>query len=261
MGFIWVIVAVAALLAGAWLLQRGLIYLPDRSRPPVPPGVQVIELVTTDGLELTAWLVPTESLPRRATIVVFPGNAGNRLGRLPLAQALAVRGFDVLLVDYRGYGGNPGRPSEQGLALDAAAAVEAMVAMGSERLVYFGESLGAGVAVTLATQTPPWALVLRSPFASLAAVGAVHYPFLPVRWLLWDHYPVVDQIDAAGAPVLVVAGTADGIVPADQSRRVYEQAAEPKQLLWVEGADHNDLALNHGPELIGGIEAFIAGLE
>jgi fermentation-respiration switch protein FrsA (DUF1100 family) len=182
-------------------------------------------------------------------VLVCNGNAGNRWMRADLAAALNRAGLSVLLFDYRGYGGNPGRPSEGGLAADARAAQAWLAAqpdVDPDRIAYFGESLGAAVAIGLAVQHPPAAVVLRSPFTSLGDVGAMHYPWLPVRRLLLDRYPSIDRIASVHAPVLVIAGERDDIVPESLSRRLYDAAAEPKRYLVVPGAGHND------PELVGG---------
>ena len=124
-------------------------------------------------------------------VLVAPGNGGNREGRAGLAEELSERGLAVLLMDYRGYGGNPGSPSEEGLAADAFAAAEALEALGypPERTIYFGESLGTGVVAAFQVRRPPAGMVLRSPFTELADVGAHHYPFLPVRLLLAGPVP------------------------------------------------------------------------
>jgi fermentation-respiration switch protein FrsA (DUF1100 family) len=127
-----------------------------------------------------------------------------------------------------------------------------------ERIAYFGESLGAAVAVGLAVQRPPAALVLRSPFTSLGDVGAVHYPWLPVRRLLIDRYPSVERIASVRAPVLVIAGDRDDIVPAALSRRLYDAAAEPKRFVLVPGAGHNDPELLDGGQMIDEIEGFLS---
>ena len=172
--------------------------------------------------------------------------------RAALAGALNRMGHSVLLFDYRGYGGNPGRPTEEGLASDARAAQAWLSAQpGVERIVYFGESLGAAVAVGLAVERPPAALVLRSPFTSLADVGAVHFPWLPVRLLLLDRYPSIERITAVRAPLLVIAGDRDDIVPASLSRRLYDAAAEPKRFVLVPGAGHNDPEVVPMPEIEG----------
>jgi fermentation-respiration switch protein FrsA (DUF1100 family) len=109
-----------------------------------------------------------------------------------------------------------------------------------DRIAYFGESLGAAVAIGLAVEHSPAALVLRSPFTSLADVAAVHYPWLPARRLLLDRYPSIDRIASVRAPVMVVAGDRDDIVPATLSRRLYDAAAEPKRYVQLPGAGHND---------------------
>ena len=183
-----------------WTFQRSLIYLPDDG--PVGaagaqlPGARDVTLTTSDGLDLGAWYLPGPDADSPA-VLVANGNGGHRGMRAPLARALGDAGLAVLLFDYRGYGGNPGSPSEAGLALDVRAAREFLLRearVPPERLLYFGESLGAAVVTELATEHPPAGLVLRSPFVDLAAVGAVHYPFLPVRLLLRDRYPVAEQL-------------------------------------------------------------------
>ena len=244
-----------------WTLQRSLVYLPGGPVPSVTdvlPGAEEVEFGTEDGLELRAWFLPVEAAT--ATVVVFPGNAGNRAGRAPLATALAEQGLAVLLVDYRGFGGNPGRPDEVGLAADARAAVTHLVARSDvdpTRLVYFGESLGSGVATGLALELPPAALVLRSPFASLPAMAEATYRLPGIGRLVRDRYPTLERIPAVDVPVLVVAGSADRVVPIDQSRSVYDAAAEPKRLLVVAGADHNDAELAWGPEVVAVVAAFV----
>ncbi len=176
--------------------------------------------------------------------------------RLPLARALADEGFTVLLFDYRGYGGNAGSPSESGLALDARAAYRHLATMfPADRIIFYGESLGAAVVTELATEHRPAGLVLRSPFVSLPAVAAFHYPFLPVRVMLRDRYPLADQVSGVSTPTLIVYGAADATVPPAQSRRVAERAAGPVTVVAVAGADHNDASLLAGSELISAIVA------
>lgn len=250
------------LLALLWVFQRRLIYLPDR-RAVGPAGDYVaggrdVTLSTSDGLELAGWYVPPAGASRQVTVLVANGNAGNRAGRAPLARALSEAGFAVLVFDYRGYGGNPGHPSEDGLARDARAAHRFLVdELGTppERLLYFGESLGAGVVTELATEHPPAGLVLRSPFVDLASVGQVHYPWVPVRPLLRDRYPVAELVARVRVPTTVIYGTADTIVPPEQSRRVAAAAAGPVEEVEVAGAGHNDPVMVNGPDLVAAVEA------
>jgi len=198
--------------------------------------------------------------PRSPAVLVCNGNAGSRWLRAPLAAALARAGLAVLLFDYRGYAANPGRPTEPGLAADARAALAYLAArpeVDPARLVYFGESLGAAVALRLAVERPPAALVLRSPFASLAEVGRLHYPWLPVSLLLADRYDSVGRVGGLAAPLLVVAGERDRIIPAAHSRRLFDAAPAPKRFVLLPGADHNDLDLLAGSRLLAELLAFL----
>jgi hypothetical protein len=243
-------------------LQRALIYYPGPTRAPaaatVLPGARDAVLETSDGLRLGAWLVAPAAPALGATVLVANGNAGDRSARAPLAYTLARRGLQVLLFDYRGYSGNRGRPSESGLARDVRAARRFLLeeaGVPGDRLLYFGESLGAAVVAELATEHPPAALALRSPFADLASVGRVHYPFLPVGTLLLDRYPVAEHVARVNVPTVVVYGTDDRIVPPEQSLAVAAAAAGPARVVAVEGADHNDPELCDGPPLIAAVAA------
>ncbi len=249
--FVILVAAAALTLASLWLIQRRLIYLPDPSTPPAPAGVEVVEIVTDDGLGLAAWWVLGRT--PEVAVAVFNGNAGHRAHRLGLAEAIADRGPSVLLVDYRGYGGNPGSPSQDGLVKDARAVGEWLTARDLDRFVYLGESLGGGPAAALASELPPHALVLRSPFPDLASVGRIHYPFIPMSLLLRDRFEVSEWLTFVDAPVTVVAGSDDRIVPLRLSAQVAEAAGA--DLVIVEGADHNDPALGRGPLLIDAIVA------
>lgn len=237
-----------------WSTQRFLLFRPDRSE--VAPadsfvaGARDVSVTTADGLRLTAWFVP----PRcGATVLVAPGNAGNRSGRAPLVRALADEGMGVLLVEYRGYGGNPGSPSEAGLALDVRAARDVVRDLSPGPLVYLGESLGAAIVTELAAAEPADGLVLRSPFTSLADAARVAYG-VPLGWLLRDEFPVLEQARSVSGPVAVVYGTADRTVPAAQSRAVagaLRAAGADVREVEVAGADHNDRELAAGPALVG----------
>lgn len=257
MGILAVLATFVLVGLGAWAGQRRLIYFPDSDAPQAAPtGFEEVMYPTADGLELQGWYRAPEA--GRPVVVVFNGNAGNREGRVALGRGLASAGFGVLLTDYRGYGGNPGAPSEAGLARDSRAAVAFVEQVAaSSPVVYFGESLGAAVAIELATVEPPAVLVLRSPFTSLVDVGKVHYPWLPISAMLRDHYPSLDRIGSLAVPTLVVAGDADAIVPLEQSRALYAAARDPKQLLVIPGADHNDADLVAGQEMLHAVAAFI----
>jgi uncharacterized protein len=253
-----VAVLLLVLVALGWFFQRRLIYFPfgapDAPAATVLAGGRDVVLHTEDGLELAAWWAPATGPARGASVLVAPGNAGSRTLRVPLARALAAEGFDVLLVEYRGFGGNPGTPTEEGLATDVRAAYRYLVAergVAPDRLVLFGESLGGAVLARLAAERPVGALVLRSPFTSLADVGARAYPFLPVRALLREQFPLLEHVRSARVPVAVVAGGADEIVPVEQSRAVADAAGA----LYVEvpGARHNDITLVSGVAVVDAV--------
>ncbi len=251
-----VVLLTGTVLGMLWSMQRQLIYFPDRAR--VPPAGEFIEgarditLHTEDGLELGAWFVPARGRATGApmAVLVAPGNGGNRVSRAGLAEKLSWRGLAVLLMDYRGYGGNPGSPSEEGLAADAFAATEALKALGypPERTIYLGESLGTGVVAALQVRRPPAGMVLRSPFTELADVGAHHYPFLPVRLLLRDRFPVVEHLSASRVPVTVIYAEHDSVVPSALSASVADAAGSLVERILVRGADHNDSVM-FGPRV------------
>jgi uncharacterized protein len=254
-----VVVLLGVVVGLAWGFQRQLVYFPDDD--PGPPsawgltGADEVALETSDGLHLAAWWLPAATADAPA-VLVANGNGGHRGLRAQLARALRQAGLAVLLFDYRGYGGNPGAPSEAGLARDARAARAFLVdtvGVPAERLVYFGESLGAGVVSELAVAHPPAGLVLRSPFTDLAAVGRAHYPFLPVRLLLRDRYPVARNVARVAAPVAVVYGGSDTIVPPAQSRAVADAAQQLHAVVEVPGAEHNDAVLLDGADVVGAV--------
>ena len=239
-----------------WALQRQLIYFPDANRVPpagdVIDGARDVEVHTEDGLDLGAWFVPAarRDPDLQMAVLVAPGNGGNRQGRAGLAEELSRRGLAVLLMDYRGYGGNPGSPNEDGLAADALAAAEALEELGypPERTIYFGESLGGGVVAALQVKRPPAGLVLRSPFTELADVGAHHYPWLPVRQLLKDRFPVVEHVSSSQVPVTVIYGDQDSVVPTELSAEVADSAPALFERVVIPGADHNDEVM-FGPRI------------
>ncbi|MFN2556270.1 MAG: alpha/beta hydrolase [Nitriliruptorales bacterium] len=238
-----------ALTVLTWILQRRLIYFPGGPPPPVEQlltGGKAVTLGTDDGVELEAWFVASGP----TAVLVLPGNAGNRSNRAPLARALAAEGLSVLLLEYRGYGGNPGRPSEEGLRSDARAAVDWLEEHPDiDRIVYWGESLGTALATWLATERAPAALVLRSPFPSLGELARLHYGPVP-DWFLRDRFQALEQVRVLDVPLLVVAGEQDEVVPLDLSRRLHAAAKEPKRFVVVPDAGHNDPALLNGKRLV-----------
>ena len=259
---LFAIVAVAA--AGivvmailVWTQQRRLLYFPAPDPGSAPPGWSEVQIPTEDGLELAGWHRggDGDSAP---VVAIFAGNAGSRAGRVRLGNALGDHGYAVLLFDYRGYGGNPGSPSEAGLGADARGAYRYLRRVHPvSPLVYIGESLGTGVATGLAVEHPPDALILQSPFTSLEDLGRSHYPWA-AAFLFRDSYPSLERFESGaldGIRVLVMAGTADGIVPIAQSRTIAEAAGA--ELYEIEGAGHNDPEIRSSDAVVARITEFI----
>jgi uncharacterized protein len=248
-GLLTVALGLAVLLLLLWLAQRRLIYFPDGGPVPHPgavglPTASEVVVGTEDGLALGAWFVEPKGPGLGWTLILLNGNAGHRAFRAPLAGRLADRGVGVLMLDYRGYGGNPGSPTEGGLLRDARGArrwLDQRLTRHQTRVCYLGESLGTGVAVALAVEREPEAMILRSPYTSMSDVARYHYPFLPADWLLRDRYPSEGRIRRVSCPTLIIAAERDSIVPVELSRRLFE-ATSPAHRRWflLPGADHND---------------------
>ncbi len=247
-----------AVLALLYFRQRAMIYLPHTDRPPVPRAeIEEIEVDTDDGLRLTGWYWPGE---RPLTVVIFHGNAGHRGHRYEWMRLLKRLLDDpgVAVLDYRGFGGNPGSPTEEGLYLDAEAFLAALKARSASPRIYLGESLGSGVAVEMARRDPPAALILQAAYSSLPDVASRHYPFVPARWLLKDRFESVTKIPEIRVPKLHVHGARDRIIPIDSGRALFHAAAEPKIWLEIDTRGHNDLV---GGEYDRGLVEFVDGLD
>ncbi len=247
--------AYAAVVGFAYFFQRSLLYFPDASPPsPGASGVSDMEeivLATSDGLQLNALYGRAKgALP---TIVLFHGNAGHLGHRGFKARVFLDHGYGVLLAAYRGYGGNPGRPNEHGLYADGAAALAYLRDVAHvplERIVLYGESLGTGVAVELAAGQKFAAVILEAPFTSMTDLGAHHYPYLPVRWLMWDRFDSAGKIERVTGPVLMFRGGRDQVVPSKFGARLHAVAPEGKTLELLEDAGHNDLWENGAAHLV-----------
>ena len=230
--------------------QRSLMYHPGGPiGPPEAYGVQEMSelpLETDAGQVLISWYAPPK--PDQPILVFFHGNAGTIGDRAQKVRPYLSAGFGVILAGYRGFGGNPGSPSETGLYDDAATILNHLKATGisSERWVLYGESLGSGVATEMAHRyaisgMPIGALVLEAPFSSMGDAAAIHYPYIPTRFLVHDKYDSIAKIDAINTPLMIVHGAADRTVPLKLGRRLFEAAKQPKFSLWLEKAGHNDL--------------------
>lgn len=249
LSFLWpllkgLLVIYVVLVGSVYLFQRKLQYFPDADPVPLPQGqafrgLQAVELLTEDGIRLLSWYWPGD---RPLTLVYFSGNGGNRLDRLEWARDFHRLGYGLFLLEYRGYGGNPGTPTETGLYRDAQAAVDWLAREPGRKLAYLGESLGSGVAVEMAIRAAPAGLIIQSGFSSAADVGQHRYPLLPVGLLMKDSFDSLPKIGGLSCPLLAIHGDRDRTVPLSLGRALFEAAPEPKEWLPVRGAAHNDVS-------------------
>ena len=237
-----------AILGYLWATQRSHVYRPgigplDLINSTVAAYMREVVIRTSDGLALTAWYSPAK--PGQLTIVYIHGNAGTLGDRHHRVQPYLERGYGMLLVGYRGYGGNPGQPTETGLYDDGRAHLDWLAQQGvrEDQLVLYGESLGAAIATQLATERKAAALVLEAPFASILLSARARYPLFAFDWLIKDKFANIDKIDQIDMPLFVIHGARDLVTPQRFGRMVFERAPEPKSALWLPDAGHNDLAM------------------
>ena len=238
------IVLFGCFVAFMYATQRSLMYFPDTRRtPPADAGLRDAEEVvldTADGEKVIAWHVPPRG--SKPVVLYFHGNAGSLALRADRFRALTGDGTGLVALSYRGYGGSTGSPSEAGLIADATAAYEfAISRYPAERIVLFGESLGTGVAIALAAERKVARVILQAPFTSAADIGAAVYPFLPVRLLMKDQFRSDERIGKVRAPLLILHGAFDRIVPLAFGERLLALANEPKRLVRFPRGGHNDL--------------------
>lgn len=272
-------------------LQRSLLYHPfaAKSLPANQAGlgtgrVHDVTTRTEDMLDLRGWLIlakgrsagtaekiSAELAMGRPVVLYFGGNAANRGYRMFEVEVLTEAGADVLIFDYRGYGDSPGAPSEEGLARDARAVWQfatGTMLIEPRRIVFYGESLGGGVAIRLASElsiekTPPAGLIVRSTFSSLPDAASAHFPWVPARWLLLDRFPSDQRIRDMTCPLLQFHGRRDTIVPFRLGQKLFAAAPDKsasgvaKTFVELPHADHNDVIETSRPEVLKAIQAFL----
>jgi len=250
---LYVVVVIAA-----YAFQRQLQYFPSTERiAPNAAGlsnVQEIILTTPDAERLVAWYAPAAN--NKPTILYFHGNGAGLIDRAERMGKYQAEGFGFFIPAYRSYAGSSGSPSEEALIKDARLAYDYLLKQGvrPEDIVVFGESLGSSVAIQLAVSVKVGAVVLESPFTSAANVGALRYPFLPVRYLMKDQYRSQQYIASLKVPVLVIHGGRDEVVPLVMGKQMFELGNEPKEFILLPEAGHN----NHDQfGLVSKVQAFI----
>jgi uncharacterized protein len=255
---IYAVVFYCGIVALLYFAQRSLQYFPERVRvAPAAAGLphaEEVMLETADRERVIAWHVPPHASDR-PVVLYFHGNGASLRWRTDRFRELIADGSGLLALSYRGYGGSTGSPTETGLMHDALAAYEFAVARYPARsLVLWGESLGSGVAIPLAAAKPIGSMILQSPFTSAADVGAARYWFVPVRLLMKDQFRSDLQIGKVTAPVLVLHGDRDDIVPIALGERLYAMINAPKRFVRFSGGGHNDL----GTRAVDAAKQFLA---
>ncbi|MEZ0225313.1 MAG: alpha/beta hydrolase [Alphaproteobacteria bacterium] len=235
------------LLAGVYFCQRYLEYLPisDYAGTPKENGVAEMSIVTVktpDNLSLIGWFGGPKHTDGKV-VVVFHGNGSNLGPKASKARYFLDKGYGVFLCEYRGFGGNPGSPTEEGVYNDARAVVRWLEEQGFPKssIVLYGESLGTGIAVQMATEFEPFAVILEAPYSSAVSVAERRYPIFPVRLLMKDHFDSISKINKFDLPLLIVHGDRDHIIPISFSRDLFNAANEPKKFMQIDGAGHLDL--------------------
>ncbi|HWS89248.1 MAG TPA: alpha/beta hydrolase [Pyrinomonadaceae bacterium] len=255
---------------GFFMLRRfeaSVIFHPERAARAgvwrAPRGAEEVWFGNAEGLKLHGWFFRSPTQPARATVLYAHGNGGNLSYCEWVGESLAARGFDVLLFDYRGYGRSEGEPAgEAGLYADTEAAYDFLTkerGVAARQLVLYGQSLGTAAVADVAARRECGGLVLESGLTSAADMAAVIMPWLPrfVRRLTKNKLDTVSKLPRVRCPVLVAHGDRDEIIPASQGRKLFEAANEPKRLLIVEGAGHNDLSNVGGEKYIDTLAEFV----
>lgn len=255
----FLLVVYALLVVIVFLTQRSLQYHPskDMGDPRVREllGMREVTYDTDDGLKLTSWYAPPKDKDGKV-IVYFHGNAGNISGRAVRARMFIDHGYGVLMAEYRGYGGNPGTPTEEGLYKDGRAALKFLDAEGIRvgQMVFYGESLGTGVSVQLAGEVQPPQVILESPFTSAVEVGERVYFYLPVNLLMRDRYDSLSKIKQVKSSLLMLHGARDGLIPLALGRKLFNAANDPKQFIEISNGGHANLLGDLADQVFAWIE-------
>ena len=241
------VVGYAGIAVAMYTMQRDLLFnVRDTGNLAEPhtlaiEGSERVQISTPDGERLAAWYLPPQ--PGRPVFLFLHGKGGGLERKSWRWKRIREHGEGVLAISYRGYPGSTGKPSEQGLMIDGRAAYDWLIAKGHtpDNIVLHGLSLGTGVAAKLAGEVPAMALILEAPYTAVADVAAERYPWLPVRYLMWDQFLTRERISAIKMPLLIAHGTRDTVVPYAQGARLFQLAPEPKVLARMEGSDHSTL--------------------
>jgi fermentation-respiration switch protein FrsA (DUF1100 family) len=234
-----------AAVAILYLAQRRFVFVPPASAHPSPaaagwPEAEEAVIETKDGERVIVWQAPPRD--NKPVVIYFHGNGEIVASRAARHQQLTADGTGVVALSYRGYMGSTGSPTEDGLLRDAEAAYRFTTSRyPSSPVVLWGHSLGSGVAVALAARHPVARVILEAPFSSTVDVAALRFPIMPVRWLMLDQFRSDQRIDAVHAPLLIMHGDQDWVIPISLGERLFKLAHEPKRFVRFPGGNHIDL--------------------
>ena len=239
---IGILVIYTSLLLLLFIFQRNLMYHPDEnnySGDKLEVDIKKVKIITSDGLDLLGWF-HKKNLKRFKTIIYFHGNAGKLENRIHKLNHFKDMDVNFLIIAWRGFSGNDGKPSEESLYIDGNSAIKWLKNLGlSEKdIIIYGESLGTGVATEIAKSNDFAGLVLETPFTSMIEAAKNFYPYIPVRILLRDKYENDKKIKNINIPVFVMHGEADQIVPFWMGKKIYEMANQPKYSYFTKYDDH-----------------------
>jgi uncharacterized protein len=238
------VIVYLCIVGAAWVFQRKLLYFPSPERvQPADAGLKgVTERVvnTRDGQQIITWVGPPK--PGFPTILYFHGNGGNLTGRAARMATYLEQGYGMTMMSYRSFSGSTGSPSERANVADALLAFDTLVASGTKPsdVIVYGESLGSGVATQVAAARPVGGIILDAPYTSTVDVGAQAYWFLPVRLLMADRYETIHHIKKVTAPLLILHGERDVVIPVAMGRAVHAAAKSPKEIATFPGAGHEN---------------------
>jgi hypothetical protein len=249
-----VIIFYALAISAMYFMQDTLIFepntdIPDPKQTSLPP-LEEKHITTSDGIKLLVW--EYIGSPDKPTILYFQGNAGNLETQARIVNPLMRANYTVIMVEFRGFGGNLGTPSELGLYEDARAGIKYAKSLGlkESQLILYGRSLGTAVVTKMATEIEAKGVILQAPFTSIPDVGANQYPFLPVHYLAKHHFDNLSRIKDITESLFIFHGDADVTVPPFLTKRLFEAANEPKQLVTIQGGGHSNIFLNGGNDAV-----------
>jgi fermentation-respiration switch protein FrsA (DUF1100 family) len=253
-----IVLAYFVIILFVYFNQRKLLYHPSENNylnDKINFSYKEIYIQTDENIQLKSWLIKKD-LKKFKTILLFHGNAGNLFNRVYKLNELNKLDLNILLISWRGFSGNKGKPTEKNLYHDAGEVVKWLNSLGviNKNIILYGESLGTGVATELGTRNIFGGIILESPFTSISKAAKIYYPYLPINLVLKDRYDSIEKIQSITTPILIMHGKKDNIVPQKMGLELFEKANEPKFNYFPENDDH---MMEYNDELLKNIELFI----